>query len=375
MIPRRQKDYVLQRLNRGKALIIYGARQVGKTTFARQVIQQLNSKALWLNGDEADTRAILANPNTQFLKNLIGDYKLIFIDEVQRIENSGILLKLLVDQFPDRQVIATGSSSFAIAGNMKEPLTGRKYEMKLYPPAYQELVDHTDFLTEQRSLEDRLIWGSYPEIIMDPENKEEHLRLLADSYLYRDLLELEGLKKPKLLEKLIKALALQVGSEVSFNEIGKLVGADFKTVEKYLQLLEEAFVVFTLPGFNRNLRNEIRKGKKVYFYDNGILNAVTGSFKGLHQRSDVGALWENYLVSERIKWKALSGSNARSYFWRTTAQQEIDYVEENGDQLLAAEFKWNPKAKTRISKTFLKAYPEASTLKVDRDNYYEFLGV
>lgn len=375
MILRGQISFAEQRLFKGKAFIIYGPRQVGKTTFTDQLLGELNRKTLRLNGDDGDTRELLSNPNASMLKNLIGTNEVLFLDEAQRIPNAGLLIKIIVDQIKQVQVIATGSSSFELAGHINEPLTGRKYEMLLLPLAYKEIVGHTDFLTEKRSLEQRLIFGSYPEIVTDPQHAEEHLNLLTESYLYKDLFTLEKIKKPQLLEKIVRALALQVGSEVNFNELSRLVRADNKTIEKYVQLLEMAFVVFTLPALNRNVRNEIRKGKKVYFYDNGIINSVKGNFNPLAKRTDVGALWENYLVSERMKVLQLKKRKAQSYFWRTTQQQEVDYIEETSDYLLAAEFKWNDRKKPRIPLTFTKGYPEAQTHLVTQENYHEFLNL
>lgn len=373
MINRIQINYALERLFRGKALVIYGARQVGKTTFCDQLLAQVSKKTLRLNGDDSDTRELLNKPNSGFLKNLIGDYEIVFIDEAQRIEEAGLLLKILVDQFPGVQVIATGSSSFELAGSLNEPLTGRKYVLYLSTLSFRELTNHADLLTEKRLLESRLIYGSYPEIISDPVHAEEHLSLLAESYLYKDLFHLEKINKPALFEKIVKALALQVGSEVSVTEIGQMVGADNKTVEKYISLLEKAFVIFTLPAFSRNVRNEIRKGRKIYFYDTGIINAITGIFTPVSSRPDVGALWENYVISERRKFLQQHNITAHSYFWRTTRQQEIDYIEEQGDRLLAAEIKWNPKGKGFIPSTFKKAYPKVPAKIITPENYFEFL--
>jgi predicted AAA+ superfamily ATPase len=374
MIKRLQIDFARDRLFRGKALIIFGPRQAGKTTFCEQLLEKVARPTLRLNGDDSDTRELLSKPNVSVLKNLIGKNEILFIDEAQRIPDVGLAIKIVVDQMKDVQVIATGSSSFELAGHINEPLTGRKYEMRLYPLAYSELVEDTNFLTEKRNLEMRMIYGSYPEIVTDPENAEEHLKLIADSYLYKDLFALEKLNKPQLLEKIVKALALQVGSEVNYNEVSRLVGADVKTVEKYITLLEQAFVVFTLPALSRNVRNEIKKGRKIYFYDNGIINAVTNNFKMLRNRKDVGSLWENYLISERAKTLQLKNLRAKKYFWRTTQQQEIDYIEESQEQMLAAEFKWNPAKVNQFSKTFLNAYPEAITQFVTPENYFEFIG-
>lgn len=375
MILRQQLDYVSERLFKGKAFIIYGPRQVGKTTFTEQLLQKENRKTLRLNGDDSDTRELLSNPNTTKLKNIIGNHEILLLDEAQRIPNPGLLIKIIVDQIKNVQVIATGSSSFELASYTNEPLTGRKYEMLLLPLAYGEMVKHSDFLTENRMLEQRLIYGSYPEIVTNPAHAEEHLRLLTDSYLYKDLFALDKLKKPQLLEKIVRALALQIGSEVNFNELSRLVKADNKTIEKYIQLLEMAFVVFTLPALSRNVRNEIRKGKKIYFYDNGIINAITGNFNPMAKRTDAGALWENYLVSERMKFLQLTQRKAKSYFWRTTQQQEIDYIEEHPNYLLAAEFKWSEKRKKKFPTTFLNAYPEATTQIVTPKDIHDFLGL
>ena len=366
-------SYARERLFEGKALVIYGARQVGKTTFVRHLLQEVGLSYQAFNADNADVRSLLGAPNVEMLRQLVGDRKIIFIDEVQRIENSGLLLKLLVDEMPEVQVIATGSSSFQLAGAVNEPLTGRKYEQLLFPLSFLELLRHTDLLTERRLLPSRLVYGCYPEIVTRPERASELLQTLSQSYLYKDLLSLEGMKKPRLLEKIVKALALQIGSEVSFNELGRLVGADSKTVEKYIQLLEEAFVIFSLEGFSRNVRTEIRKRKKIYFYDNGIRNAVIGNLNPLAKRDDQGKLWENYLMSERRKMLKLSHQVAKAYFWRTTQQQEVDYVEEVAGNLKAVEFKWNPQKRASISKTFIRAYPEAKPQIVHPENYHSFL--
>tara|TARA_R110001599_G_scaffold83659_2_gene224769 strand:- start:21115 stop:22257 length:1143 start_codon:yes stop_codon:yes gene_type:complete len=374
MINRYQLDYAKDRLFKGKALIIYGPRQVGKTTFVELLLKkEASNKILRLNGDDADTRSLLASPNLNMLQALIGEKKILFIDEAQRISNIGVLIKIVVDRVKDVQVIATGSSSFELANHINEPLTGRKYEMLLLPLAYQELVSNSDFLTESRQTEQRLIYGSYPEIITNPTDAMEHLKLLAESYLYKDLFTLDKINKPQLLQKIVRALALQVGSEVSVTEIGRLVSADNKTVEKYITLLEMAFVIFTLPALSRNVRNEIKKGRKIYFYDNGILNAVSGNFMPLQNRKDVGALWENYLVSERIKSQHFQRGQFSNYFWRTTQQQEIDFIEETTQGLSAFEFKWNDKAKSKFSATFLNAYPNAKTMVITPQNRNDFL--
>lgn len=363
------KDYLFKR----KALIVFGARQVGKTTFAEQLLENVTEDILYLNGDNFDTRENLSKPNVSLLTNIIGDNKIVFLDEAQRIPNIGILIKIIVDQIKGVQVIATGSSAFDLANQLNEPLTGRKYKIQLHPFSYQELVNKLGFLEEQRNLEQRLIYGSYPEIVTDSKNAKKYLNLISNSYLYKDLFELEQLKKTTTLQKLVKALALQVGSEINANELSQLVGASNKTVEKYLLLLENAFVIFTLASFSKNVRNELKKSRKVYFYDNGIINAVTGNFNPLQNRNNVGALWENYLISERRKWLAINEKQVESYFWRTTQQQEIDYVEVDTDSINAFEFKWNATSKARFPKTFTKAYTNITTAVITPENYNDFL--
>jgi predicted AAA+ superfamily ATPase len=372
MIIRKQLDYAFARLFKGKAFIIFGPRQTGKTTFVEQLLARVDKKTLYLNGDDADVREALAKPNATQIAQMLGDYEVLFIDEAQRITDVGLLIKIIVDRFKQVQVIATGSSAFELSGKINEPLTGRKYEMMLLPFSYAELVNDTDFLTEERSLEQRLIYGSYPEIINDPHNAEEHLKLLADSYLYKDLFVLEEVKKPLLFEKIVKALALQVGSEVNFSELAQLVKADQKTVDKYINLLEKSFVVFTLPAFSGNVRNEIKKNKKIYFYDTGIVNAITRNFNPLANRNDVGALFENYMIAERMKFLHQHQLEADCFFWRTTQQQEIDYIEKTKQKFLAVEFKWNERGKNKIPTTFTQAYPDAETLilsKTDRGSF------
>jgi uncharacterized protein len=375
MISRYQLAYAKERLFKGKALIIYGPRQAGKTTFAEMLLADIAQKILRLNGDEADVREMLGKPNITQLSQIIGDHRVLFLDEAQRIPEAGLVIKLITDHFKDVQVVATGSSAFELAGKVNEPLTGRKYEIILLPLSYRELKDHHGLLEEKRLLEQRLIYGTYPEVVNAPDNAEEHLRLLADSYLYKDLFMLEQVKKPRLLEKIVKALALQVGGEVNMSEIAQLVQADSKTVEKYIGLLEQSFVVFVLPAFSGNLRNEIKKGKKVYFYDNGIINAITGNFLPLRNRNDVGALWENHIISERKKRNIQQRIAVQGmYFWRTAQQQEIDFVEQMANGLLAAEIKWNPKQADRIPLTFRNAYPEALIETITPENRDEFIG-
>lgn len=373
MIQRAIESQIKSKLFRGKVILIFGPRQVGKTTLVKKIVAEAGIPVRWLSGDEPDMRLALSNTTSTQFRNLVGQAKLVVIDEAQRIENIGLTLKLATDNFPEIQVIATGSSAFELANKINEPLTGRKFEFFLYPFSFAELSHNQGVLEEKRMLENRLIFGAYPEVINQQGNEREVLNLLTDSYLYKDLFAYEGIKKSSLLSKILSALALQMGSEVSYHELSQLVGADKNTVEKYIDLLEQAFVVFRLHAFSRNIRNELKKSKKVYFYDNGIRNAIIGNFQGISGRTDVGALWENYLMSERykvIKYQQLYGGR---YFWRTTQQQEIDYLEERDGRMEAFEFKWNANVKVNFPKTFTEAYPESNTKLIHPHNYEEFL--
>ena len=373
MISRITIQNIDKKLFKRKAILLFGARQVGKTTLLEHLIKTRKEAVLHVSGDEPDIRELLSNITSSQLKNYIGKNTIFFIDEAQRIPNIGLTLKLITDQLKDIQVITTGSSSFEMANEMNEPLTGRKFEYKLFPLSFQEMANHHGVLEEKRQLDNRLIYGSYPEIITNPNDSEELLNLIADSYLYKDLLMLENIKRPKWLEKILKALALQIGSEVSYNEIAQLVGADKGTIDKYIQLFEQTFVIFTLSSFSRNVRNELKKSKKIYFYDCGIRNAIIGNYTPIHKRSDVGALWENYLISERVKKLHYENNRSQFYFWRTTQQQEIDLVEELNDHLTAFEFKWNEKTKVKFPKTFTNAYPKCEINAISPKNYEEFL--
>lgn len=367
-------DWIDVRLFEGKAIIVLGPRQAGKTTLIKYLLSQRKEKVLELNADEPDVRALLDKCTSTRLRSLIGEGRLLFIDEAQRVPDIGLTLKLITDQMPEVQAIATGSSAFELNARTAEPLTGRKFEYMLYTFSFAELVRHHGLLEEKRLLEHRLIYGAYPEIVTSPGREQELVKFLAGSYLYKDLLTLEQINKPVLLEKILRALALQLGSEVSFHEVGQLVGADGQTVERYIDLLEKAFVLIRLPALSRNVRNEIKKGKKIYFLDNGIRNAVIGNFTPLSGRTDTGALWENYLVSERVKLLSNRGIQTNRYFWRTTQQQEIDYIEERQQQLHAYEFKWNiKKGAGHFPKTFLRNYEEVSTKVITPANYEDFL--
>jgi predicted AAA+ superfamily ATPase len=373
-ITRRIYNQIKERLFRGKVLLILGPRQVGKSTLCEFILNQTNQAFYYLNGDDADVRSELSETSATRLRAIIGTYKLVFIDEAQRIPNIGLTLKIFVDQLRDVQVIATGSSAFDLVNLSNEPLTGRKFEFFLFPLSFGEMVDHHGLLEEKRLIEQRLIFGSYPEIITHPGDEGELLKLLSGSFLYKDLLMLEQIKKPVLLEKLLKALALQLGNEVNYYELAQVVGADKNTVEKYIDLLQKAYVIFTVTAFNRNLRNELKKGKKIYFYDCGIRNAILGNFNPLVKRTDVGALWENYFLVERMKYQSIRGIDAKFYFWRTTAKQEIDFIEESEGSLTVFECKWSSKAKVRFPLPFTQAYPDAHLQIANAENFEKSLG-
>jgi predicted AAA+ superfamily ATPase len=380
MIPRllhTRIDKILRSGDKKKIVLLFGPRQVGKTTLlqtiAREYEQTRRQSHLWLNADEPDIRAILTDASSTALKRLCAPHTMVVIDEAQRVPNIGLTLKLMADTMPDVQVIATGSSAFDLAGQVQEPLTGRKREFYLFPLSFGEMVGYHGLLEEKRLLEYRLLYGYYPEVVQSPGEERAAVRSLAESYLFKDVLALGAIHKPDRLEKLVRALALQIGSEVSYNELGQITGMNNETVERYITVLEQAFVVFRLGAFARNLRNELKKSRKVYFYDLGVRNAVINNFAPLDSRTDVGAMWENFLIAERMKTLSYHGVVKNRTFWRTHAQQELDYVEEADGRFQAFEFKWNPKAKVRIPKAFLDAYPEATVSVVSRENWENFL--
>ncbi len=364
---------IRKRLFSGKAIIVFGPRQSGKTTMIKQLVAPYSDDTLWLNGDSPDVRELLVNITSTRLRSIIGKKKVVVIDEAQRIAHIGLTMKLINDELPEIQLIATGSSAFELADKTAEPLTGRKFEYKLLPLSFSELCSNAGLLEERRMLHQRLIYGAYPEVVTKPGDEQALLSMLASSYLYKDLLTLESVKKPVLLDKLVRALALQLGSEVSANELSNLICADNKTVDKYIDLLEKAYVVFSLPAFNRNARNEIRKSRKIFFYDLGIRNAILGNFIPVESRTDIGALWENYLILERLKLQCNIPFPPRHFFWRNIDQREVDYLEESVTDLSAWEFKWNPKAKGKIPAAFMIAYPKAKNALVTPDNYDDFL--
>lgn len=371
MIRRGIEKIIEARMFKGKAILIFGPRQCGKSTMVENILS--GKEHLYMNGDEADVREILSNTTSAKLKTLAGKHTIVFIDEAQRIPNIGLTLKLFTDQLKHIQVIATGFSAFELSNQVNEPLTGRKYEFMLYPLSYGEMVAEHGMLEENRIIEHRMIFGYYPEIVTKQGEEKELLKLLANSYLYKDLLMLDQVKKPLLLEKLLVALALQLGSEVNYNELAQTIGANKQTVEKYIDLLEKAFVVFVMPALNRNVRNELKKGKKIYFLDCGIRNAIINNFSLLSTRQDAGQLWENYIIAERIKYLAYNNIDAKMYFWRTFQQQEIDLIEEHESGLKAFEFKWGKTGKARFSATFTDNYPGATTDVITPANIDTFL--
>lgn len=337
------------------------------------LLEKINEPYSWFNGDEPNTQQLLANITSFELQNLIGKNRILIVDEAQRIYQIGLTLKLIVDNAPHIQVIATGSSSFDLLNEINEPLTGRKYEYTLFPVSFNELSTQNGILMEKGMLNHRLVFGSYPEVINRPNDATDTLKWLSDSYLYKDLFRLETIKKPDLLVKILQSLSYQLGNEVSYNELAQTVNSDPKTVEKYIELLEKTFVIFRLPALNRNLRNEIRKSKKIYFFDNGIRNAIINNFTPINSRQDVGVLWENYMISERLKISEYRRIHSNRFFWRTVQQQEIDYVEERAGKMWAFEFKFSTKKQPKFSKTFQRAYPNSNYSVINSSNYPEFL--
>ena len=372
MINRTLESKIQNVLNKKKAIIILGARQVGKTTLLHLLFDKFQN-VLWLSGDSPDIISLFESANADRFRLFFGKNQIIIIDEAQRIPDIGLRLKLIIDNIPNIQLITTGSSAFELSNKLNEPLTGRKWEFKLYPMAFSELVSQNGLLSERRLINHRLLYGYYPDVVNNPGDEKQILKQLTDSYLYKDILMLENVKKPEKLVKLLQALAYQVGNQVSYNELAQICGMDNKTIEKYITLLEQAFVIFRLGSFSRNLRNELRFSRKIYFYDNGVRNALISNFEIPENRTDIGALWENFLVSERLKLNEYTDNWVNSWFWRTSEQKEIDYLEESNEKLHAYEFKWNPNSKAKITKSFSKAYPQAIIKVIHRENFEEFL--
>lgn len=373
MIKRTLTEHIISDFGKGKVIVLLGARQVGKTTLLEQM-QGLYPKQLFLNCDNGDDRLSLEDKSSTELSRLLSPYDVVFIDEAQKVKNIGLILKMIADLKLKTQVLATGSSALELSNEVNEPATGRLIEYKIFPLSYGELFEESSSREERRLLESRMIYGMYPEVVTTPNDARRILMTLSDNYLYKDIFSYKGIKKPDLLYKLVRALALQVGDEVSYNELSNLLGIDKVTVESYIGLLEKCYILFRVESYSGNMRNEIKKGKKVYFYDNGIRNAVISNFSPLELRNDVGALWENLMVSERVKRNAYKQNYAKIYFWRNFSNQEVDLLEEQDGRLSAFEFKWNRSAKAKVPRAFAENYPNIPFEVITPTNFEFFVG-
>ncbi|MCF8363821.1 MAG: ATP-binding protein [Prolixibacteraceae bacterium] len=365
-------DKIYKRIGSGKAIVVIGPRQVGKTTMIEKILE--SKEYLLLDGDDPKTRTLLTEPSTEQIRSIIGSYKYIFIDEAQRIEGIGLTMKIITDRFKNVQLFTSGSSSFDLSNRINEPLTGRKWEYQLFPISWEEYENHHGYLHAEQDIENRLLFGFYPDVLNNVGDEISVLRNLVNSYLYKDILSFADIRKPQILDKLVQALALQIGSEVNYTELAQIVNVDKKTIKKYIDILQKGYILFELSSFSRNVRNEIKTNKKIYFYDNGIRNMVIGNFNPLELRNDRGALWENFLVSERLKQIEYKQSLAHAFFWRTRQQQEVDFVEENRGEIIGYEFKWKKKKTHKLPKTFTEAYTAKSKV-IDRDNFREFVRI
>ncbi|MBA7579568.1 hypothetical protein ES708_21439 [subsurface metagenome] len=370
MYKRSLTDIITRKIGSGKAILLIGPRQVGKTTLIKSLLE--DREHLFLDADDPTIRTILAKPNTEQLRSIIGNNKVLFIDEAQRISGIGLTLKIIIDQFKGVQLFVSGSSSFNLSSELNETLTGRKWEYELFPISWDEYETHHGYIVSEQQIENRLLYGFYPDVLNNPGEEKEILKQLVNSYLYKDILAYSHIRKPEVLEKLVQSLALQIGSEVSYNELAQIVGVDKNTIGNYIDILQKGYIVFKLGTYSRNLRNEIKKNKKIYFYDNGVRNMVLGNFNSLELRQDTGALWENFLISERMKQNIYKNSLAKMYFWRTKQQQEIDLVEEKDGLLTGFEFKWKAKRQTKLPKTFIETYNAKGEI-IDKSNFREFV--
>lgn len=372
MIQRLLYNTIKNQINKGKAIILIGSRQTGKTSLLHELFPH-EDEVVWLNGDDPSVQKTVDQINTEQWRMVIGNKKILVIDEAQLIPNIGLRMKLVTDYLKDVQLIATGSSAFELANRLNEPLTGRKWEYKLFPLSYKEMVDHHGYMAEHSLIEHRLVYGYYPEVVTSPGDERNVLKTLTDSYLYKDILTFGGIKKNDKLMMLLQAIAYQLGSQVSYSELAQTVGIDGKTVEAYIDLLEKCYIIFRLPSFSRNLRNELKHSRKIYFYDNGIRNAVISNFMPASLRTDIGALWENFAISERIKRNEYTRKWCNCFFWRTHQQKEIDYLEECDGLLNAYEFKYNARKVAKEPNDFAKAYPDAQFKEITPNNIDEFL--
>ena len=372
MIARTIEEAIKADFTRNKVILLLGPRQVGKTTLL-DALQEEGLRCLRLNCDDVDDALMLEDKSSTELRSQFQSYDMVFIDEAQRVRDIGLILKKIGDLKMNVQFVVTGSSSLELANGVSEPATGRLLEYRLFPLSLREMAAHTSEREQQRLLEQRLVYGLYPEVVTTPGDAKRTLMTLTSNYLYKDILSYHGIKKPDVLQKLVRALALQLSEVVSYNELSNMLGVDKETVENYISLLEKCFVVFRLESVSRNLRNEIKKGKKVYFYDNGVRNAVIANFAPIDLRTDVEALWENLMVSERVKRNAYCQSYAQLYFWRTHEQKEIDLVEVEDGQTRAYEFKWNPKKNARMPSAFASAYPDSSFQVITPQDVWQFV--
>ena len=371
MILRTLEHTIKEKIDRGKAIVIVGARQVGKTTLIKEILKE--KEYLFLDADDPATRSLLQNPTTEQIRGILGNYRYTFLDEAQRIPGIGMTLKIITDQFKDVQLLVSGSSSFDLGNELNEPLTGRKWEYELFPISWDEYENSIGLVKSEQQIENRVLYGFYPEVINNTGNETDVLKNLTNSYLYRDILAFSEIRKPEILGKLVQALALQIGSEVNYNELSQLIGINKLTIQKYIEILEKGYVVFRLSSFSRNIRNEIKKSRKIYFYDNGIRNMLISNFNQLDLRADKGALWENFLVAERRKQHVYKNTLTKMYFWRTKQQQKIDLIEEFNGQLTGFEFKWGMQ-EVRFPKTFMNSY-DAESRVVNRNNFREFVTI
>ena len=372
-IEREIKKQIKSTLFKGKVIILYGARQVGKTTLVKEIQNEIEGSA-YFNCEEPYVRDALEDKSSGELKDFVGNHKLVILDEAQSVKNIGRTLKLFIDNYPEIQILATGSSSFDLANEVVEPLTGRKIEFELFPLSVKEIVASSSKAEFKHNLKERLVYGMYPGVVSGAFDRKLLLKDIAKSYAYKDILKLENIRNPEALEKLLVALALQIGNEVSYRELAETVGIDKETVKKYIRILEQAFIIFRLRPFNKNARNELRRLRKVYFVDVGLRNALIGNFASIDKRCDVGGLWENFLVVERIKRNRYSRKEKQEYFWRTKdGKSEIDFLEIENEKLHGFEFKWNPKKSLHIPKAFKDLYPQAKVDLINRDNFLGFV--
>jgi predicted AAA+ superfamily ATPase len=374
MIERQLRKIIEQKYNTGKAIIVLGPHQTGKTTLIESILSGKGS-FLILNCDDPFIRTHLGDANTETLKQIIGPNKIVFIDEAQRVKNIGLTLKLITDSIKGVHLLVSGSSALELANEINEPLTGRKWEYLLYPVSWLELYNHAGFISAMQQLEQRIVYGMYPEVINGKGNVTETLKEITGSYLYKDLLSYKGIRKPEILEKLLKALAFQIGNQVSYNELAKTVQVDKNTINTYIDLLEKAFVIFRLQPLSRNLRNEISTSRKIYFYDTGIRNSIINNLNPFEYRNDIGVLWENFIIAERIKHNSYNAIYAKIYFWRSHQHQEIDYIEERNGKLFAYEFKWNENKTKKFPAYFIQSYPDSEIQIINNRNFLPFLGI